>query len=197
MRRATIAPCGRTPSSVLAWTSMTSNPPSSMRAHQNWDDTSSPPVPVCSPGRRRIGVAGAAVVPAHRVLAHREAEQVRELPCHGRVGDRPPSSTVRQMVSANRLAAAFKAGPRVFDARRESLHLHTPHDPDILCLTASAANPRYALRIRKGRESPGLENLTCSYDAHYDPPARIRAAASATVGTTRSAGPTSSTPSLP
>ncbi|WP_235026540.1 transposase, partial [Dietzia lutea] len=30
------------------------------------------------------------------------------------------------------------------------LHLHTPQDPYILCLTASPANPSYALRFRKG-----------------------------------------------
>src|SRR5699024_247018 len=29
-----------------------------------------------------------------------------------------------------------------------NLHLHTPQDPYILCLTASPANPSYALRIR-------------------------------------------------
>ncbi|GLB64681.1 hypothetical protein NCCP2495_25610 [Dietzia sp. NCCP-2495] len=62
-----------------------------------------------------------------------------------------PSSTVRQMVPASWLPVAFKAGPGVFDAWRENLHLHTPHDPYILCLTASPANPSYALRIRKGR----------------------------------------------
>jgi hypothetical protein len=32
-----------------------------------------------------------------------------------------------------------------------NLHLHTPQDPYILCLTASPANPSYALRIRKSR----------------------------------------------
>ncbi|TCW21880.1 hypothetical protein EDD19_12343, partial [Dietzia cinnamea] len=31
----------------------------------------------------------------------------------------------------------------------ENLHFHTPQDPYILCLTASPANPSYALRIRK------------------------------------------------
>ena len=62
-----------------------------------------------------------------------------------------PSSTVRQMVSASRLAVAFKAGPGVSDARCENLHRHTPQDPYILCLTASPANQTYALRIRKGR----------------------------------------------
>src|SRR5699024_9131506 len=69
----------------------------------------------------------------------------------------PPSSTVRQMVSASRLAVAFKAGPGVFDAWRENLHLHTPQDPYILCLTASPANPSYALRIRKSHLSAGSE----------------------------------------
>ena len=62
-----------------------------------------------------------------------------------------PSSTVRQMVSASRLAIALKAGPGVFDAWRRNLHLHTPQDPHVLCLTAPSENPTYALRIRKGR----------------------------------------------
>lgn len=61
-----------------------------------------------------------------------------------------PSSTVRQMVSASRLAVAFKAGPGVFDARRRNLHLHTPQDPLDSRIPAPSANPRYALRIRKG-----------------------------------------------
>ena len=56
-----------------------------------------------------------------------------------------PSSTVRQMVSASRLAVAFKAGPGGGSDRCRNLHLHTPQDPYILCLTASPANPSYAL----------------------------------------------------
>ena len=55
------------------------------------------------------------------------------------------------MVSASRLAVAFKAGPGVFNAWRKNLHLHTPQDPYILRLTASPANPNHALRIRKSR----------------------------------------------
>ncbi len=64
------------------------------------------------------------------------------------------------MVSASRLAVAFKAGPGVFDAWRRNLHLHTPQDPYILCLTASPANPSYALRIRKSPLNTRAELLT-------------------------------------
>ena len=35
--------------------------------------------------------------------------------------------------------------------RCRNLHPHTPQDPYILCLTASPANPSYALQIRKGQ----------------------------------------------
>ena len=67
-----------------------------------------------------------------------------------------PNSTVRQMVSASRLAVAFKAGPGDAKCWCRNLHLHTPQDPYILCLTASPANPSYALRIRKGPLSMGV-----------------------------------------
>lgn len=52
-----------------------------------------------------------------------------------------PSSTVRQMVSASRLAVAFKAGPGDAKCWCRNLHLHTPQAPYTLCLTTSPTNP--------------------------------------------------------
>jgi hypothetical protein len=94
-------------------------------------------------------------VDADWIEGDRGAEQVRQLAATAASVMVTPSSTVWKMASASRLAVAFKAGPGVFDARCENLHLHAPQDP-FICASPRQPRARYTLRIREG---PG--NVAC------------------------------------
>jgi len=109
---------------------------------------------------RQIGHPTLDVVPqpARRPAVHtdwvdrdRGAEQVREFASHGGVGDGHPEFDGAADGVGEQAGGSVQGGSWGVRCACENLHLHTPQDPYILCLTASPENPRYALWIRKGR----------------------------------------------